>query len=276
MSSTCAIMLVKDEQDIIEHTIRHLLTQVDRVIVSDNMSTDDTWEIIRQLRDEYGRAVTVRRDYEPGYYQSKKTTALAKEALHMGYRWVVPCDADEYWYSPHGRIGDVLAELPDHILFCRAALYNHVATSEDDPEVECPFDRQGWRIRQEGALAKVACRTSESLYIGMGNHDASTTGRVRSIGHHTIDDVLVIRHFPWRTRGQYINKVANGARAYQAAPNISDEFGQHWKEHGLPGDEGFEERAGGWFDTWGYSAEPRADKALIYDPATATNGEEQE
>lgn len=44
----CAVMLVKDESDIIETTIRHLLWHVDEVIVADNMSTDGTYDILHE------------------------------------------------------------------------------------------------------------------------------------------------------------------------------------------------------------------------------------
>ena len=46
---TAAVTMVRDEADIIETTVRHMLTQVDVVIVADNRSVDGTREILDSL-----------------------------------------------------------------------------------------------------------------------------------------------------------------------------------------------------------------------------------
>src|SRR5258706_10050034 len=97
-------MLVKDESDVIADTVAHLLSQVDEVIVADNLSTDGTRDLLETM------PVTVIDDREVGYYQSAKMTKLARLALSHGHEWVVPCDADEVWYSLFGRLADVLAD----------------------------------------------------------------------------------------------------------------------------------------------------------------------
>jgi len=101
--TTAAVTMVRDEADIVEATVRHMLTQVDVVIVADNRSVDGTREILE------GLPVHLLNDPERGYYQSEKMARLAHMArVEHGADWVVPFDADEWWYSPHGRIGDVL------------------------------------------------------------------------------------------------------------------------------------------------------------------------
>jgi glycosyltransferase involved in cell wall biosynthesis len=88
-------MLVKDEADIIGTTVPHLLASVDEVIVSDNGSTDRTLLELAEIGD--GR-ITIFRDEEVGYYQSRKMSALADAARSRGHEWVLPCDADEIWH----------------------------------------------------------------------------------------------------------------------------------------------------------------------------------
>lgn len=267
--TTAAVMLVKDEADVIEPVVRHLLTQVDLIVVADNLSSDGTLAKLNEIAEELPDRVYVSIDDEVGYRQAKKTTRLAALARGFGAKWVVPCDADEVWYSPFGRIGDVLEALPREVLFARAPMLNHITTSEDDPADANPVTRIGWRFNDPVALAKVACRTSPDLVIDMGNHEAVSTGRVRSNWDHNLHGQLTIRHFPWRSEEQYHRKIRNGALAYAAAPELDVTYGEHWKAYGLPGDPGFDTRVRDWFWKWGYRAEPRAALDLIYDPAPA-------
>lgn len=262
-------MLVKDEADVIEATVRHLLTQVDHVIVSDNASTDGTSDLLAQL------PVDVLYDPVAGYYQAAKTTRLAMLALEQGHEWVVPCDADEIWYSVFGRLGDVLAAHTG-IDLVTAEMYDHVPSAEDDPAQLDPTVRIGWRRRSRGALPKVACRLEQGLRIKMGNHSARYA-RTAS----TSEWGITIRHFPYRSPEQFVRKAVNGAAAYAAAgKDIPEGFGGHWRGYGkMVADHG--EQAGhDWFHRWFWTDAPplpplgcRDDptvETLLYDPAPVT------
>src|SRR5215467_10211508 len=124
-----AVMLVKDEQDIIETTIRHLLWHVDEVIVADNVSSDDTRDILDRLAYD-GLPVQIHQDTEVGYYQDRKTTGLAMEALARGHRWVIPVDADEIWQhnDPKVPIRDFLGGVGPDVGIFRVPVFNHLCT----------------------------------------------------------------------------------------------------------------------------------------------------
>ncbi len=259
-------MLARDEADIIEHTLRHLKTQVDWVFVADNMSTDGTRDILNSLAWTDEAWLDVSDDLEPGYFQDRKTTALALQAYERGFDWVIPCDADEIWYSPFGRVGDILDVLPEEVLFARAVMFNHIPTNQDQPESD-PVKRIGWRFIEPGAMSKVACRTSPDLRIDMGNHEAVSVGKVRSNWMHNVHGQITIRHFPWRSQAQHLRKITNGALAYAAAPDLDPTYGEHWKAFGLPGTGNFEQAVNDWFWQWGFRANPGLAGDLIYDPA---------
>lgn len=293
--SVAAVMLVKDEADVIGFTVDWLLSQVDHVYVMDNKSTDGTHDIV----SAYGPArVTVIYDPTVGYWQSRKTTALAMRALKDGYDWVVPCDADEWWYSPDGRtIGQLLGGLAPDVQFVKADLYNHLPSATDkvawcadcgtDGEIvlpsppngkpilrveggmaviacpRCggdvepnPFRRIGWRQREHGVLGKVACRLRPDLIIHAGNHGAETGGTgLTSSG-------LVVRHFSWRSPEQYVRKIRNGEAAY-AQTTLPESTGAHWRMWDGKPDEALVDH----FRTWFWSPDPHKDATLIYDPA---------
>lgn len=238
------VSMVKDEADVIEATVRHMLTQVDHVLIADNGSTDGTREILDSLD------VEVVDDPEVGYFQSRKMSTLATKAADMGAEWVVPFDADEAWYSPFGRIADVLTERPESI--ATAQLYDHVPSAEDPAEGD-HLERIGWRRRDPAELPKVAVRPNVPVTIHQGNHGADYGG--------TVDNVLVVRHFPTRSAEQMVRKARNGGAAY-AATDLPKDVGAHWRQW----NELTDEQLGEVFRQYYWSADPRSDSSLIYDP----------
>jgi glycosyltransferase involved in cell wall biosynthesis len=248
LMTTWGISLVKDEADIVEHTIVRMAAQVDRLLVADNGSTDGTREILERLARELPLIVSDDRD--PAYYQGRKISALAALAAQNGAAWVVPFDADERWYSPHGRIADVLAEQPACV--ATAALYDHVATGRDPGEAD-PLRRMGWRRRDPAPLPKVACRPRPEVAIHQGNHGCDYGGEVGGL--------LVVRHYPYRSAEQMIRKARNGAAAY-AATDLPEDIGAHWRQYGRLTDEQLADV----FRTHFWHPEPERDPSLIYDP----------
>ncbi len=193
-----------------------------------------------------------------------------------GFDWVVPCDADEIWYSPFGRVGDVLDAAPADSLFAPAVLYDHMPSALDDPTVENPVERIGWRFVRPGKLPKVACRLVPGLLIGMGNHDAAVQTIIRSDDDarpRLFNGQLVVRHFTWRTPDQYVRKIRNGVAAYAAA-DLAGDFGNHWRQWADRPDDAIID----WFLAYGWTDDPEAriacedaDERLIFDPAPASS-----
>jgi glycosyltransferase involved in cell wall biosynthesis len=250
-------MLVKDEADVIGHTLNHLLTQVDHVIVSDNLSTDDSRDIVSTVGGENPGRVTMLVDDDVAYYQSIKTSSLALRAFHMGHDWVIPCDADEVWYSNDGRaIRDYLAGVAPDVRVIQAALFNHLPTLDDDVTIENPLKRIQWRQRERAPLWKVCARTGPGLFIDMGNHSAQFEGTGL-----TVQGAIEIRHFSWRSADQYLRKIRNGEAAY-AATNLGEEFGAHWRMFKDVDDDAVRDH----FLRWFLIDDPVAD-GLVLDPA---------
>lgn len=253
--SVCGISMMRDEEDICHWTVKHMLTQVDKVIVIDNASIDSTGIILKDL------GVEVLDDPDTAYYQSQKMTFLAHLAKSQGFDWVVPFDADEVWYYPFGRIGDYLDSLQSQWLTVEADLYNHVTTGID-PGGPNPLVRIGWRWRAAGALPKVACRLREDLTILQGNHGASYDG-----GPTVAPGRLVIRHYPYRSAEQFCRKAKNGAEAY-AKTTLDPDVGKHWRQYGEILAASGEEALGDVFREWFHVENPAThSEVLMYDPA---------
>ncbi len=255
--SVMGITMVKDEVDIVGRVIRNMLLQVDSVMVADNGSTDGTLEVLQALAVESSGRVTVTHDPEIGYYQSRKVTALAAAAHAAGATWVVPFDADEIWYSPHGRIADVLTACAAAVV--RADLYDHVATAVD-PAGSDPVASMGWRRRAPARLHKVACRAVLPVVIEQGNHGAHFDGYPGEP-----PQLLVVRHFPYRSVAQLVKKVRNGSAAYKAT-TLPEDHGKHWRDYGRLLEAGGEAAIGDLFRRWFWYADPAGVPDLIFDP----------
>lgn len=258
--STAAVMMVKDEADVIEHTIRHLAYHVDEVIVLDNGSTDGTRDMIV---DAAVHGVVVFDEPEVAYMQADRMTWLAGMAHERGHAWAVACDADEIWHPSHDpdrRVADYLDGLAPDVLVCEAALFDHFPTGADD-DVGTPFVRIGHRNVQHAGLPKVAVRLTGDVQIHMGNHGATHVGEPRQ----PRAGGLTVRHFSWRSEEQYVRKIVNGREAYAAAGDRLDEaWGVHWRMFTGATDDAIAEH----YWTWFHKPDPEAsDPPLVFDPA---------
>lgn len=222
------IAMVRDEADVIAGTLAHMAGEVHALYVADNRSIDGTRDLLAKAAAELPIPLTVLDDLDPAYYQADKMTALAaRVAAELGGDdlWIVSFDADELWYSPHGRIRDVLGEV--HVNVVEAALFNHFRTSLDEPD-EDPFRSMVWRTQHPAALGKVAFRWRPGARLHQGNHSVE-------LPHDPMyglrSSVLELRHFPYRAADQFLSKARNGAEAYELT-DLPADMGAHWRAYG--------------------------------------------
>ena len=231
-----AVMMVRDEADVVGFTLAHLLAEgVDHVIVADNLSTDDTGRILRLYAE--GNRVTVLEDDDPAYEQAAKMTRLAHMAYGMGATWVLPVDADEVPYCPDGRtLGQFFGRCDADVV--KLVGYDHVVTPLDDQALANPFLRIAHRRIDRQKLPKVAFRANPAAKLEMGNHGVDHPGGCTVGG-------LELRHFQFRSLEQMTRKYRQGKAAYDATDPTSyvglnyrrGHFGTHWLEGGSLSDE---------------------------------------
>lgn len=247
--SLFAVMMVKDEADILPTNIRHLLAEgVQQFVITDNGSTDGTVEHLEDFIAN-GVPITLIHDHELGYYQARRMTAMTHTAGSLGARFVLPVDADEIWYSPHGRLADVLVGSQSAVQWVEG--FYHVPHANDDKSEPDPVRRM--RHRRAGRdcpQSKVCFQYRRDAYLHMGNHNVDFDGSYdRGLG------LVAFREFQYRSFEHFVRKVRHGKKAYDAS-TLAENQGIHWRRLGALSDD---ELAAEWDD---YLATPTE-----YDPA---------
>ena len=221
MTDVVAVMMVRDEEDILGYTLEHLLAEgVDRIVVANNRSTDGTADILKLYADpNFGNfPVTVVDDPHIMYTQSNKMTDLARSTCKEG-DWVVPVDADELWFATDGqRLADMLRDCPASV--CTAGPLVHVPHPDDDPTIANPFLRVVRHVTHPEQNNKVAFRWCPTAHLDMGNHG------VTGVGGNRAEGALSVRHFQYRTVDQVRRKVTNGV---EAVNQMAETYCTHWR-----------------------------------------------
>jgi predicted O-methyltransferase YrrM len=230
------LMIVRNEVDILRtNVLHHLALGVDHFLVVDNGSEDGTNRVLTEL-ERTGR-VAWGSDSGP-YRQPEVITQLALEAFLRGADWVVPIDADEFWYAPRGNFRSVLAA--SHAGALCAEVVNYVQRRDQIETTPDALLTMTYRPAQPiGPLADVRSlvgsgrcafveavyapkwisRASPGLEIGTGNHSvAGTTGPLEAT-----NEVLCL-HAALRSRRLFEAQTANAQRARDAG----NERNWHW------------------------------------------------
>lgn len=222
--SVWAVGLVRNEADVIEACVAHLLGQgVDHVLVADNLSEDGTSAILRRLALEDPR-VHVVTDREPAFHQASKASHLARVARRSGADWIVPFDADEFWFAEGGTLVDRLRATRANTV--RARVFNAVPVEADTAISADSLLRVESKPQ---ALEKRAVRAHRWLRLERGNHE------VRRVG--AVDGGLYVLHLPYRGPAQLGRKHTPEALADRLASAAADQALQYRSAHGLDADE---------------------------------------
>lgn len=216
-------MMVRDEADIIRAALEHHRSQgIDRIIVTDNGSTDGTTEIL----EEFAESGFIELRFDPVHrkQQSEVVTAMARDAYTVHKAdWVINADADEFWVArnPDRTVRDILEQTPrDFQTFLVPVIDMTGAPALEGTGLGRLHYRDLRTVGQLRALGLFAHSTPDAVHIGapdvevaQGNHAVSIPSR----GTPARDDSLEVLHLPWRSWGQYSRKVEASGRAYLSA-----------------------------------------------------------
>jgi Methyltransferase domain/Glycosyl transferase family 2 len=225
-----AITSVKNEIDIVEAFVRHTLAFVRHLVALDHGSTDGTLDVLRALEKE-GLPLSIVEDFSPGKYQSQRMTLLMRDYAvgHYGAEWVLPLDADEFIVVADG--GALVREGTPSDRPIALPWLTYVPDAEDDSSQLNPVLRIRRRLVE-------GCKAVNVLVPG---HFAALPGTVilqgnhgLAVGHQRCEPVhqsrAYLAHFPIRSPGQYLAKIAISILQYRTMPGRDANLGAHYRE----------------------------------------------
>ncbi len=272
------LMMVRNEADVLRVNVLHHLDQgVDYFLIVDNGSWDGTDEVLQDL-SRNGRVGWIR---DPGPYdQSEITTELAREAFHRGADWVVPIDADEFWWAPGGTLKKVLEESEAGALEVEVVNFIqrraqtqaspdallHMTRRAPDPAGPLRKAKELFESRKHAFVElmtypKWISRARASTEIAMGDHGVQGVPEPR-----VKTDEIICLHAPLRARSTWFSKaVDQGARVRELDLTPGDWWqARRWYELATLGELEPEWRANSYaddrLDVYGVSHE------VVFDP----------
>lgn len=193
------VAVVRDEEDIVEASIRHNLRVLDAIQVVDHASTDATSAILAALAAE-GLPVSVSRDDTLGSLPPEATAALVRRALEAGADLCVPIEADEFLRVPSREALE--RAVADAGPVGRLAIAVHTCAPDfaSDGDIVARLRRAKRRSAEPPGSVRIA--VTRRLLDPAASQAAATPALA--------EPVVAIASVPVRSAGQYVTKVAIG------------------------------------------------------------------
>ncbi len=220
--------MVKNEEDIIESFIRYNLNVLDEMIILDNGSTDNTINILNNLKAE-DLPLSILFDENRYYNQDEKMTKLLYQAFD-DYNADIVCvlDADEFISSDNQNPREILQNI-DLNKYYQVKWLTYVPTEHDDYNIDfIPSRITHIRDEKFERLYKVIVPRSaikdRNVSLEMGSHDLLNMDMEPD---RNLD--LRIAHFPLRSREQAMSKILVGWPNMILKNKENNSYGVHWK-----------------------------------------------
>ena len=203
------VSMVRNEADVIEAFVRHNLSFLDGLLVTDHDSIDGTPGILAKLVDE-GLPLLIERRTDAAFQQSEVITALAREAFRShGADFVFALDADEFLkVESRARLEATLAAMP-HGLHGLVSWLTYLPKRFGPGDRSFGCDHLRWRVRRDrqGYKAVVArCLLAQvDAFISLGNHNVALSARATA-AHALLPRDVAYAHCPVRSCAQLAGK----------------------------------------------------------------------
>jgi hypothetical protein len=243
IDDAAALIMAKDEEDIIGHNLAHHYREgLRKFVVIDNGSSDQTQARITAFKHDHPDClVYVILDPVVGFYQSAKTNAgfafirTYLNGLGQTVKWLIPIDSDEFICSTSDMSLAALLEKAERggktiITFNmhNAGSSKHADDIAPDDDVFDHFDVRQSPPRESVFKVAVNCEALADAAFEDGNHRIVGGFRHFDEVSAAIADGFFLFHLPIRSVRHIRSKVIKGGTAFRAAPDLRN-VGGHWR-----------------------------------------------
>ncbi|MGV3551283.1 glycosyltransferase family 2 protein [Rhizobium sp.] len=243
IAHAAALILAKDEEDIIGHNLAHHYRQGLRTfVIIDNGSTDGTLDRIKIFQERYSEClVHVILDPVVAHYQAAKTNAgFAFIRAYLGgvghqVKWLIPIDSDEFICSTSAISLAALLDKAErdhrHILTFNSHNAGSSHADRDigpEEDVFAHFDLRKSPPRENVFKVAVNCEAIPDARFEEGNHRIVGGFRHFDALHPATADGFLMFHLPIRSVRHIRSKVIKGGLALRAAHDLRN-AGGHWR-----------------------------------------------
>lgn len=220
--------MIRDEIDIIEYWLHHVVGLFDEIHIIDHRSVDGTREKLIKFTS-YHQSLRVYLYNQPEYYQAELINYLVSHCAtpFESDDWCFFLDADEFLVFPNQTaLNALLCSGLNAIRFP----WRNLVPLVDEPDAR-PFDKTLLQSPRKKLLSKVAFapqRYSEQrILVDQGAHNLVHEGSPIDVPQCPAEFWLA--HYPIRCSKQFTRKLDNGCKAYAAinSAEINDQ-GWHW------------------------------------------------
>lgn len=227
----CGLTIVRNEEDIVEASIRHNLGVLDALTVVDHGSDDATSSIVEGLRAE-GLPIDLVREEAIEYRQSAIMDAHARRILAGGADLCCPLDADEFLRVPSRADLERAAGQADPTR--HLAVPRYACCPEFGPGDIVARLRRGRRpaVERDDRFKVIARRSlleQPQATLGDGTFAVQPGGGPPSSHELVRAEIACVAHVPIRSAGQYTSKFAVGYLSRLLAGVPEGDIGLRWK-----------------------------------------------
>lgn len=220
-----ALMLVKDEIDVIDAVIDHARGWADRIVVLDTGSSDGTWERLQAMDD--GQVVAWMQTSEP-YHDSQRADMMAhfRHEAETG-DWWCKLDADEFFHDdPRAFLAGV--PWPYHCVFKRSIDY--VLTPEDAETL--PFEQGFTAVRPRMHHVLPVCHTEFRFFRHRHTLRWERPAWAPNNKGPKYPHPITVKHYQYRSPEQIQHRldVRNAVRRDGAGELFKHVRQTHWRE----------------------------------------------
>ncbi len=219
-------LAVRNEQDILKKNLDyHLYNGVDFFIVTDNLSTDNTKNILTEYINK-GVLYYIYND-ENTHDQAKWVTNMCRLAHELcSPDWIINCDADEFWWTDNLDLKSFFKSQKSN--FINVPRFDFIPIKQSNPD-NFFYEEMVYK-RTKSSPIKCAHRSSSKITVGFGNHYATHPiwGRSTDVPIQDYNHIQIL-HYPLRSVSQALNKTILGAQAILNNQNYGPGCCKQWK-----------------------------------------------